>query len=68
LLPARADSDNSWTVLRAEIERSNFDLKAINPNRKHQSDDRTSAEILARIENLGRDADKALADLKTLIG
>src|ERR1035437_9271028 len=34
LLPARADSDRSWTVTRAQIEARNFDLKAVNPNAK----------------------------------
>jgi hypothetical protein len=31
LLPARAASECSWTVIREEIEAKNFDLKAVNP-------------------------------------
>ena len=31
LLPTRADSENSWTVARSEIEDRNYGLKAVNP-------------------------------------
>ena len=34
LLPTRGDSERSWTVTRAAIEAKNYDLKAVNPNRK----------------------------------
>ena len=47
LLPTRGDSERSWTVSRAAIEAKNFDLKAVNPNRKVEVDQRTPAEILA---------------------
>ena len=50
LLPTRGDSERSWTVTRAAIEAKNFDLKAVNPNRKVEVDQRTPAEILASIE------------------
>jgi type I restriction enzyme M protein len=67
LLPERADSEHSWTVARADIEAKNYDLKAVNPNRKREVDTRTPAEILAEIERLGREADAAIAELKRLI-
>ena len=47
LLPSRGDSDRSWTVTRAAIEAKNYDLKAVNPNRKVEVDTRSPAEILA---------------------
>jgi len=34
LLPSRADSERSWTIPREEIEKKNYDLKAVNPNAK----------------------------------
>ena len=67
LLPERANSDRSWTLSREEIERRKFDLKAVNPNRKRTTDTRTPTEILARIEELRRQADNAIVQLKHLI-
>lgn len=50
LLPDRGDSEKSWTVSRAEIEARGCDLKAVNPNRKTEVDERTPEEILDIIE------------------
>jgi type I restriction enzyme M protein len=50
LLPARADSERSWTVTRAQIDARNLDLKAVNPNAKAERDQRTPAELLDIIE------------------
>src|SRR5213594_2765064 len=35
LVPTRAESERSWTVTRQQIEAKNYDLKAVNPNRKN---------------------------------
>ncbi len=67
LLPNKANSERSWTVSRSESEAKNYDLKAVNPNRKREVDTRTPAEILAEIERLGKEADAAIAQLKQLI-
>lgn len=67
LSPKKGESERSWTVTRAEIEAKNYDLKAVNPNRKREIDTRTPAEILAEIEKLGKDADMAIAELRRLI-
>jgi type I restriction enzyme M protein len=64
LLPGRADSDNSWTVARAEIEARGYDLKAVNPHRKLEVDERTPDEILDLIEAKGREVAEALALLR----
>lgn len=64
LLPDRADSDNSWTVTRAEIEARGYDLKAVNPHRKVEVDERTPDEILDLIEAKGREVAEALALLR----
>lgn len=66
LLPTRADSDRSWTVERDEIEASNYDLKAVNPNRKMEEDARTPEELIAIIEEKQIEIVQALAELKGL--
>lgn len=65
LLPERADSERSWTVTREQIEAKNFDLKAVNPHRKNNKDTRTPEELLALIEEKGKEIAEALAALKT---
>ncbi len=67
LLPERADSESSWSVPRNEIEARNFDLKAVNPNRKVEVDTRTPEELIATIEAKGREIDEALGELKRLL-
>jgi type I restriction enzyme M protein len=66
LLPDRADSPRSWTVARAEIEARNYDLKAVNPNRVVEVDERTPEEIIDFIEEKGREVAAALARLREL--
>lgn len=66
LLPERADSDRSWTVSRADIEARNFDLKAVNPNRKNNDDTRTPEELLDIIEAKGREVAEAVRVLRSL--
>jgi type I restriction enzyme M protein len=67
LLPSRGDSERSWTVTRAEIEAKNYDLKAVNPNRKVEVDPRTPSEILSAIEARQVEIDTALKELRRLI-
>jgi len=64
LLPARADSERSWTLSRAEIEARGYDLKAVNPNAKTNEDLRTPDELLDLIEQKGKDVQAALARLR----
>ncbi len=64
LLPDRADSENSWTITRDQIEGKNFDLKAVNPNAKNVEDTRTPEELLDIIEAKGKEVAEALAVLK----
>lgn len=66
LWPARGDSDRSWTVSRKQIEASNFDLKAVNPNAKSDQDTRTPDELLDLIEAKGREVASAIAELRRL--
>lgn len=64
LLPERTDSERSWTVTRSEIEERGYDLKAVNPNRKVEVDERKPEEILDTIEAKGREVAQALAVLR----
>jgi type I restriction enzyme M protein len=64
LLPERQDSERSWTVTRQTIEQNNYDLKAVNPNRKVVEDTRTPEELIALIEAKQREIDEALRELK----
>jgi len=68
LLPARGDSDHSWTVERKEIEARGYDLKAVNPNAKRDEDTRTPEELLDIIEAKGREVAEALAALRAVTG
>ncbi len=65
LLPSRGNSERSWTVTRKEIEIKNYDLKAVNPNRRHEEDSRTPNELLDIIEAKGREVSEAIAKLRT---
>jgi type I restriction enzyme M protein len=67
LLPSRADSARSWTVTREEINKKNYDLKAVNPNAKTEEDTRTPEELLDLIEAKGKEVSAALADLRALM-
>jgi len=64
LLPSRGESERSWTVTRADIESKGFDLKAVNPNRKVEVDERTPEEILTFIEEKSKEITDALSVLR----
>jgi type I restriction enzyme M protein len=59
-----ADSPHSWTVERSVIEERNFDLKAVNPNATSDQDTRTPEELIAIIEEKGKEVQAALDRLK----
>ena len=66
LLPMRSESERSWTVTLDEVESRNYDLKAVNPNRRIEEDTRTPAELIATIESEGEKIREAMARLKEL--
>jgi type I restriction enzyme M protein len=57
----------SWWVDRKTIEEKNYDLKAVNPNRKADQDTRTPAELLDLIEEKGKVVADAVAKLRRLL-
>jgi len=64
LLPGRADGERSWTVTRAQLEARGYDLKAVNPRARAETDTRTPGELLDLIEARGREVAEALALLR----
>ena len=66
LMPNRSESENSWTVSRADIDAKNYDLKAVNPNRHEVVDTRTPEELLDIIQQKGKEIEEALALLRGL--
>src|SRR4030042_5003448 len=64
LLPERASGERSWRVSVEEIKAKNYDIKAVNPNRKGREDNRTPEELLSILESQEEDIKKALMVLK----
>jgi type I restriction enzyme M protein len=65
LLPQRVVSERSWAISIEEIKDKNYDLKAINPNRKGLEDKRTPDELISIIEAQSEEIEKALQVLKS---
>jgi len=63
LLPNREPSERSWKVSVDEIIAKNYDMKAVNPNRKDDSDKRTPNELIELIE---QENEKLIEILKML--
>jgi type I restriction enzyme M protein len=68
LLPARANGPRSWTVTIDEIKARNYDLKAVNPNRKSEEDKRTPGQLLDIIEAKGKEVSEAVVALRATLG
>jgi type I restriction enzyme M protein len=64
LLPGWETSERSWREPMEEIKAKNYDIKAVNPNRKGREDNRTPEELLSIIESQEEDIKKALMALK----
>ncbi|MCL5985599.1 MAG: type I restriction-modification system subunit M [Actinobacteria bacterium] len=64
LLPEKAASERSWSVSIEEIQAKNYDLKAVNPNRKIVQDNRTPEELIAIIEDGAKEVLNILEELK----
>lgn len=64
LLPGHESSERSWKVSIEEIEAKNYDIKAVNPNRKDDSDKRTPEELIETILKENEGLVEALERLK----
>ncbi len=65
LLPERTSGEHSWTISMEEIKNRNYDLKAVNPNRKREEDARTPEELLSIIEMQQAEISRAVAALRS---
>jgi type I restriction enzyme M protein len=59
-----SDSERSWCVPIEDIQAKNYDIKAVNPNRKSDEDSRTPEELLAIIESQAEEIGGALSGLR----
>lgn len=57
-------SERSWSVPIEEIQAKNYDMKAVNPNKKIVEDTRTPEELISLIDSFGKEIAKALKMLK----
>ena len=62
-----ADSDNSWTIDVANIDKTTFDLSAKNPNKKQEATLREPKEILAEMQLLDKQSAEILNSIMELI-
>ena len=60
-----SESERSWRVPVEEIQAKNYDLKAVNPNKKAQEDTRTPQELISIIEAQALEIAEALKSLKS---
>ena len=67
LQKTKVDSDNSWTVSIDDIDKETWDLSSTNPNVEDTSEKRKPAEIITHIENLDKEAAKAMSAIKELL-
>ena len=62
-----ADSDQSWTVKRSDVDQETFDLSVKNPNAPEEAPLRSPEEILDEIEALDAESATVLAGIRELL-
>ena len=67
LAKTHEESDNSWVIDVADINKETYDLTVNNPNTVEEVDNRTPQEIIAEIEQLDAKAAEALKAIKELL-
>jgi type I restriction enzyme M protein len=65
LLPQKKESENSWKVSLEEIQEKNYDIKAVNPNRKIEEDTRSPEELISIIDTHGKEIIHVMEKLKS---
>ncbi|MBL7185257.1 MAG: N-6 DNA methylase [Phycisphaerae bacterium] len=63
----KEDSENSWSVNVADVDKTTFDLSVKNPNRKDETVLRSPAEILNEIKALDKENAEILKTIKGLV-
>ena len=64
---SKADSENSWTVDIADVDKETFDLSVKNPNRKDEAALREPQEILAEMRRIDKEAAEILDRISGLL-
>jgi len=67
LQKTKADSENSWTVSVADIDKGTFDLSVKNPHRKDETALRDPKDILASMKKLDKENEEILKSILELI-
>ncbi|MDP8289662.1 MAG: N-6 DNA methylase [Candidatus Susulua stagnicola] len=63
----KEESENSWTVNVADVDKGTFDLSVKNPNKKDKTILRKPKEILAEMKILGKEAVDILKTIRDLV-
>ena len=66
LLPRQAKSQNSWLLNAKTVSKNGYDLRAKNPNKKDETDNRTPAEIMDSIRRHTSEIGKAMDELRDI--
>ncbi len=63
----KADSENSWSVKVADVDKTTFDLSVKNPNEKDETVLRSPAEILNEMKTLDKENAEILKTIRRLV-
>lgn len=63
----KADSENSWSVNVADVDKSTFDLSAKNPHKKDETALRDPQEILDEMQRRDEESSEILSAIRDLI-
>jgi type I restriction enzyme M protein len=63
----RIEGENSWTILRADIEKDGFDLSAKNPNRKDDYEHRPALDLVQSIKTKEERVFALLGELEEIL-
>ncbi len=66
MLPTRPDTELSWSVTAAELKGKNYDLKAVNPHAKNETDTRTPEDLYRIIEDKQKEITDAITRLRAM--
>ena len=60
----KADSENSWTVSVANVDKTTFDLSVKNPNKKDETVLREPKEVLEEMRRLDKEAEASIEEIE----
>ena len=63
----KANTENSWSVNIADVNKKTFDLSVMNPNRKNETFLREPSEILKEMKSLDEENEAILASISKMI-